>query len=115
MSLTSRMEGKIVVLEWKGQLGVDNFSAFKDGVEALITQGGRQFIFDMSQVNFIDSRGLGVISGFLRKVKSLNGEFLLCALQEDVKPIFEITGLKKYCTITSTVSEGIQALHADHE
>ena len=95
MSLESRKEGSVAIIKWTGQLGVDNFSAFKEGVDALMSQGCSNLVLDMSAIPFIDSRGLGVISGFLRKAKTAQGEFVLAAPQEDVRPIFEIIDQRK--------------------
>lgn len=112
MSLESRIEGSVAIIKWTGQLGVDNFPEFKEGIESLMSQGYSNLVLDMSAIPFIDSRGLGVISGFLRKAKTAQGEFVLAAPQEDVKPIFEITGLKKYATITRTLREALHVFNA---
>lgn len=104
MSLTTHLEEHITILEWKGPLGVDNHSIFKDEIQLLLNDNRTVFIFDLSKVNFIDSTGLGVMTSLLRNLKQIKGELVLAGLQDNVKSIFEITGLKKLFTIMPTVA-----------
>ena len=112
MSLTSRKEVNATILEWKGPLGVDNHVAFKDGVQALVDKKDVRLILDLGAVNFIDSTGLGVMTALLRRVKQLGGDLILVNIQEEVKPIFEITGLKKLFTIVPGIKEALSELRA---
>lgn len=105
MALTSRSEEGVTILEWEGPLGVDNHAGFKDAVHALLDAKQSLFIFDLSQVNFIDSTGLGVMTALLRRSKQLGGDFILAGLQANVQSIFEITGLRKLFTIAPTVRD----------
>ena len=104
MGLSNRKEGKCVILEWDGPLGVDNHLEFKADFQTLIDKGeGKSFVFDLGKVGFIDSTGLGVMTAFLRRLRALGGDLVLANLQNEVKPIFEITGLKRLFTMTETV------------
>jgi anti-sigma B factor antagonist len=91
-------------------LGVDNHFEFKDKLQALIDSKEVLFVLDLSGVEFIDSTGLGVMTAFLRRLKGLGGNLVLAELQKDVKPIFEITGLKRLFTIADTVEEALRKL-----
>ena len=56
---------------------------------------------DMSGVEFIDSTGLGVLVGALKKARLGNGDVALAGLQPQVLKIFTITGLHKVFTASA--------------
>lgn len=107
MSLTTREQDSVTILNWQGPLGVDNHLVFKEAVQSLIDNKKHQFVLDLSNVTFIDSTGLGVMTALLRRLKQSGGDLVLVNLQAEVKPIFEITGLKKIFTIASNLEAAL--------
>lgn len=105
MSFNSDQNQEMTVVKWEGPLGVDNHTLFKERMQTLIAGGEKQFLFDLSRVDFIDSTGLGVMTSLLRQLRQEGGDLLLMGLADNVKSIFEITGLKKLFTIVSTLEE----------
>ena len=57
----------------------------------------------MSQVNFIDSVGLGIIATAYSLVKQQNRSLILCKVNDPVRLIFELTGLDKALDFSSTI------------
>jgi anti-sigma B factor antagonist len=57
-----------------------------DGVAAPI-------IVDLTAVTFIDSTGIGVLVGALKRAREANGALAFCGAQNRVRRVFEITGL----------------------
>ena len=53
----------------------------------------RNLIVDLAKVSYIDSSGLAVLIEAMQSVERYGGKFALVALQENVKPIFEIARL----------------------
>jgi anti-anti-sigma factor len=52
-------------------------------------------LLDLSQVEFVDSSGLGAIVAALKSLRSVGGELALCQPSEQVKTLLEITGLER--------------------
>lgn len=50
-------------------------------------------VVDMSDVTFIDSTGVGVLVGALKRAREHNGELSIVCPQPRVRRVFEITGL----------------------
>lgn len=72
---------------------------------ALIEAAGEDcsvVVVDMDKVGFIDSSGLGVLVGALRRVREAGGDLRVVCSRESVIKIFRITGLDKvFPTFTS--------------
>jgi len=54
---------------------------------------GRAVALDLGGVGFIDSSGLGVLIGALRRITEAGGRLALVDLQPSVQRVFSITGL----------------------
>lgn len=64
--------------------------------EALVDQiGGGQshLIVDLADVSFIDSTGLGVLIGGLKRARSQGGDLKVAGIDHRLERIFELTGL----------------------
>ncbi len=63
----------------------------------------------MEKVGFLDSTGLGVLVGGLKRVRTHHGSLDLVCTQERILKIFKITGLTKVFGIYQTVDQAIAA------
>ena len=64
----------------------------------------------MENVDFLDSTGLGVLVGGLKKVRAHDGSLQLICTQERLLKIFRITGLAKVFTIHATAEAAARRL-----
>ena len=64
-------------------------------IEAIGEQPGRPLVVDLEGVDFIDSAGLGVLVGGLKRVKDGGGELALVATGRSVIRVLELTGLSR--------------------
>ena len=63
----------------------------------------------MEKVGFLDSTGLGVLVGGLKRVRAHDGSLDLACTREQILKIFRITGLTKVFGIHDSVDEAIAA------
>ena len=80
--------------------------------ELLIDVAGKnsyQLIVNMQKVGFLDSTGLGVLVGGLKRVRAHDGSLDLVCTQERILKIFRITGLTKVFGIYQAVDQAIAA------
>ena len=66
-------------------------------------------VLDMSEVEFIDSSGLGVILSCYRHLNSANGDLKLCCLNEQVQTLFELVRMHRIFDIYKTQEEAIKS------
>ena len=63
----------------------------------------------MERVDFLDSTGLGVLVGGLKRVRAHDGTLRLVCTQERILKIFRITGLTKVFPIHASVDEAVSS------
>ncbi len=81
----------LVVLE--GEIDAYTAPKVKEKVAPLLEGYTGELIFDLSNVNYMDSTGLGMFVGFFKTVKANGGVFRLTGLSDRLKRLFDITGL----------------------
>src|SRR5436190_1173907 len=96
---------RIAVLSWgeRSALDASNADELRRAVGEVQARCAR-LIFDMSQVEFVDSSIIGALVGFLRRTRAAGGDVKLVALTPDVETIFEVTRLQRVFTVHPTVA-----------
>jgi anti-sigma B factor antagonist len=69
-------------------------SEFKERVGSLIKAGNRRIALDLSEVEFIDSSGLGALVSVLRQLGD-QGEIAIGGVRDTVASLFKLTRLDK--------------------
>jgi anti-sigma B factor antagonist len=65
--------------------------------------GSPSLVLDLSALDFIDSTGLGVLVGALRRARSDGGDIRLAALPASIGRVFSVTGLDQVFRVFPTV------------
>jgi anti-sigma B factor antagonist len=107
LSLTTRTEGGRTVVEVGGEIDVYTAPKLRETIVALVDAGQYHLVVDLERVEFLDSTGLGVLVGGLKRVRTHDGSLSLVCTQERLLKIFRITGLTKVFEIYSDVASAI--------
>jgi anti-sigma B factor antagonist len=91
-----------------GEIDVATAPRFREQLIDLISQGKHRIVVDMSWVDFIDSTGLGVLIGALKRLRSHEGELRLVIDDPRVLKVFEITGLDQVFDIHPALESAAQ-------
>ena len=91
------------VLAVKGEVDVYTAPRLRERLVELVTEGKRKIVVDLEGVDFLDSTGLGVLVGGLKRLRSNDGEMSLVSTQSRILKVFEITGLTKVFSIHDSV------------
>jgi anti-sigma B factor antagonist len=90
-----------------GEIDVYTAPKLRDRLVELINSGHYHLVIDLEGVDFLDSTGLGVLVGALKRVRSHQGSLRLVCTQERLLKIFRITGLAKVFPIYADVDEAV--------
>ncbi len=105
LSLETRHEGGSTVIEVGGEIDVYTAPRLRDKITELVGEGHYHLVIDMEKVDFLDSTGLGVLVGGLKRVRTHEGSLELVCTQERLLKIFRITGLGKVFAIHGSQAE----------
>jgi len=78
-----------------GEVDVYNAPVLKETLHGLLDEKNTDIIIDCKELKYIDSTGLGVLIGVLKRVKDEDGNITIINLKPYIKKIFTITGLDK--------------------
>lgn len=83
------------VLTISGNLDADTVPQFKKAAQKVVDEECWQVVLDFSQLDFIDSMGLGALISLLRRVRTRQGDVKISGLKPEVRSVFEITRLNR--------------------
>jgi anti-sigma B factor antagonist len=95
------------VLAVKGEVDVYTAPRLREKLVELVSQDKLQVIVDLEGVDFLDSTGLGVLVGGLKRLRSHDGDLGLVCSQPRVLKVFEITGLTKVFEIHNSLDAAV--------
>jgi len=107
LSLETRHEDGHTIIEVGGEIDVYTAPKLRDKITELVGNGNYHLVIDMEKVDFLDSTGLGVLVGGLKKVRAHDGSMRLICNQERLLKIFRITGLAKVFVIHGSQAEAL--------
>lgn len=100
-----RDEAGWTVLAVTGQVDVATAPQLRQALTEAQYGGGRQVALDLDGVEFLDSFGLGVIVGGLKRAGSHGGRLVIVCSRSRLLHLFEVTRLHEIVSITTTLAE----------
>jgi anti-sigma B factor antagonist len=103
-------QGDTYVVDLNGEIDVYTSPKVKDAIGELIDKGHYNLVINLEKVRYIDSTGLGVPIGGLKRVREHGGTVNLVCTNPQIKKIFDITGLVKIFGIYDDEDAAMKAL-----
>jgi anti-sigma B factor antagonist len=107
LDLETSKQGETSVISLRGEIDVYTAPRLRQALIDLVEGGARDIVVDMDKVDFLDSTGLGVLVGGLKRVKSNEGDMKLVVTQDRIMKIFDITGLAKVFPMFASLEEAV--------
>ncbi|MBN2410336.1 STAS domain-containing protein [candidate division KSB1 bacterium] len=100
MEMIERIENGIVVLELSGKImGGPDAATLNEKLHDLVESGNTRVVADLSNVNWMNSSGLGILINALTTIRNAGGDLKLASITEKIKSLLKIT---KLLTVFST-------------
>ena len=109
LSVTSRERGDLTIVEVAGEVDVYTAAILREKLADLIDADHTDLVVDLTGVGFLDSTGLGVLVGALKKIRGFGGRLQLVIDQEKVMKVFRITALTQVFTIHDSLEAALVA------
>ena len=100
---------KLIVVKISGEIDDHIAKTLRNEIDnKILYSGAVNIAFDFSEVEFMDSSGIGVIIGRYKKVSALGGGLIIFGMNANVKRLLEMANLKSIVTITDNLEDGIK-------
>ena len=109
LTLSTREVDGTTIVAVGGEIDVYTAPKLRDRITELVGDGVFNIVIDMESVEFLDSTGLGVLVGGLKKVRAHDGSLELICTQDRLLKIFRITGLAKVFVIHDSADGALAA------
>jgi anti-sigma B factor antagonist len=87
----------------RGEIDIYTAPRLRELLINLVSRGSYQLVVNLDEGGFLDSTGLGVLVGGLRRVRAHDGSLDLVCTQQPILKIFRITGLTEVFGTYETV------------
>lgn len=93
--MNSSTENGRLKLTLKGEVDISTAQDFKTRLYEAVGEGDKDIELFCDELSYIDSTGLGILVGALKRVKKNDKNVYIYQLKENIKKLFRITGLDK--------------------
>jgi anti-sigma B factor antagonist len=92
-----------------GELDLATAPQLRQQLVGLVNQGATRLLVDLRATEFIDSIGLGVIIGALKRVQPVGGELAVVCNTPRIRSVFEVTRLDTIISVHADLDEVVGA------
>ena len=94
MTASTRQVGGVTVVDISGRIELgEESAAVRDLVSKLLSNGHKQILLNLGDVNYIDSSGLGALVSSFTSARKQGGELKLLNLTDKVTDLMQMTKL----------------------
>lgn len=110
MQLEEKKIGDILKVKVLGKrIDASGAMDFKSQMLDWINAGSRRILLDLSEVDFVDSSGLGAIVSSLKAIGN-GGDLFICGVRETVMSLFRLTRMNRVFQIFDSEEQALRVL-----
>lgn len=95
------------VVSVSGDLDVVGAPQVRSAIMRTIADGHTDLVIDLTHTDFVDSFGLGVLVGALKRIRAVDGRLVVVLTEPRVLKVFEITGLDQVFDLVDSVDAAL--------
>jgi anti-sigma B factor antagonist len=103
-------DGDVQVVAVAGYVDFDAAPELKRSIVRLMDAGRREFIVDLTDAGFIDSTGIGVLVGALKRLREAGGSLVVVCPSQDMLKLFQVIGLEDVVPVYRAREHALSAL-----
>ncbi len=111
MELSYEEKQGIHIIKLSGNLLSDtSYENLLDHTQTQIDEGQKQFIIDLSGIDYMNSAGISVLIRLLTRTRQSDGDTVLAGVSNELSKILSVTKLNAVFDTYDTVDQAIKAL-----
>lgn len=110
MKMTSENYDHITVITCAGDITADDLEPMKKLVTNRLENGGRDFVMELNQTEFIDSMGLETLLWMQEQADECLGQLRLAGPTENFRKILHVTRLEHHFDAHADVETALKSL-----
>jgi anti-sigma B factor antagonist len=110
LNLTAREQDGVSILAVKGEIDIYTASALDERLSGLIAEGAYRLVVDLTEVDFLDSTGLGVMVKTLKRVREHDGSLDVVVSNDRILKVFRITGLDQVVPLHDSLPSALESV-----
>lgn len=87
-------------LKITGEVDVATAAPFREALEEVVASGNNEIFLDISDMDYIDSTGIGILIDMKKNVMKPEQQFVLINPKRSIRKLFQLTGVDQIFTIT---------------
>ena len=109
LSITaSSPKPEVALVSLEGEIDVYTSTKLKQDLTQIIADGAKFVVLNLSKVEYLDSTGLGLLIGALKRLRENKGNLVIVSPSTRITRVFEITGLYKVFSIYASETEAAE-------
>jgi anti-sigma B factor antagonist len=105
LAVSNERHESATVVRLRGDFDLHTASQVRSKVEGLVEEAGHEVFIDLSEVDFLDSSGLGTLVGLQKRANRSHASLALCGLPKQLEKIIDVTHLRDAFTILPAVPD----------
>lgn len=97
----------VAILAVQGEVDVYTAPRLKEEINQRLEAGVSKLVVDLSEVAYMDSSGLGVLIGALRRARDAGGDLLVASPNPRIARILDVTGLSRIFNVREATDDAV--------
>jgi len=108
MQIDTVEKGNVTVVKISGKMDTYGLKEVRERFEQIIEDKNYKIIVDLSELNYINSLGLGMFISIFKRIRVQNGDLKFASLKSYVLQMFELTKLNNVFEFYPSVDEALK-------
>jgi stage II sporulation protein AA (anti-sigma F factor antagonist) len=111
LAIDLNVKNDILCIKLSGELDHHTAEILRNKVSEKLDQDNiLHIVLNLESLSFMDSSGLGVILGRYKQITKMGGQMIVCAISQDVKRLFEMSGMFKIIRLEESEASALKSL-----
>ena len=113
MEVKKTKEGSVTILQPIGRIDSNTATDLENALLNLLENQENKIVINLDSVDYISSAGLRIFLMAGKKLKTLDGSFVLANMNEHIKEVFDISGFTQIFNIAPDNASAIKEITAN--